>query len=91
MARDGIQVEQGKSGCEPSNIYGAMYTRNTGSSTKLWGPKHFPVDITCNGTEPGSSLFYSSCAMNRINAALSALGSGGLQPIGSRAWSEILR
>ncbi len=90
MARDGIQVEQGKSGCEPSNIYGSMYTRNSGSNIKLWGPKWFPGDITCNGTEPGSSLFYSSCAMARIEAALTDPG-GQLLAISSRAWTEVLR
>ena len=87
MSKDDIQVEQGKSGCEPANVYGGLYTRNNNSSVKLWGPKWFPSDITCNGTEAGSSLFYSSCAMKRVGEALASAG-GGLELIGARAWSE---
>ena len=87
MARGDIQVEQGKSGCEPANIYGGMYTRNDLSDVKLWGPKWYPANITCNGTEQGSSLFYSSCAMQRI-ADLSLAGSAGVVTVGG-SWTEI--
>ncbi len=87
MARNSIQVEQGKSGCEPANIWGGMYTRNDASDVKLWGPKWYPGDISCNGTEPGSSLRYSSCAMQRI-ADLSLAGSAGAAIVNG-SWTEI--
>ena len=88
MAKGDIQVEQGKSGCEPANIYGGLYTRNDLGNVKLHGPQWYPANITCNGTEPGSSLFYSSCAMKRVGEALAGGGGSALKPIGSRAWSE---
>ncbi len=90
MAKSSIQVEQGQAagGCEPANVYGGLYTRNDGSNVKLHGPEHFPGSITCNGTEAGSSLFYSSCAMQRIADAALVGASSNLELIGSRAWSE---
>ncbi len=90
MSEDDIQIEQGKWGCEPANIYGGLYTRNDASSVKLHGPRWFPTDITCNGTEAGSSLFYSSCAMQRIADNSVAAGSNGVATV-KGTWTERLR
>ncbi len=88
MARSDIQVEQGKSGCEPANVYGSMYTKNTNSNTKLWGGKW-----GCPPGTPGSSLFWSSCVMKRIEqkSAAANLLRGRLEPLMSRAFGQPLR
>jgi hypothetical protein len=88
LAKGSVEVEQGKSGWEPANIYGALMTRNLNNSTKLWGPKWWPgvqggVDVA------GSSLFYSSCVMQRIGElALSSSGAPALLAEG--AWSQAI-
>lgn len=80
MALDDVQVEQGQSGCAPANIYGGLYTRNNSSSTKLEGAKP-----NCPPGTIGSSLFYSSCAMQRIGAGGA---SGGIVPVRG-SWTEL--
>ena len=85
MSKGDIQVEQGKSGCEPANVYGSMYTRNPGGSTKLHGGQHWG----CPPTSEGSSLFWSSCVMDRIAqfSSASALVAGRMAPV-SGSWSQ---
>ncbi len=87
MAKGDIQVEQGKSGCEPANIYGGLYTRNDNSKTKLWGPKWFPE---CQGVVPGSSLFYSSCVMQRIATNTAAASAGPTRPLRQGGWWQTM-
>ncbi len=85
MAKNSIQVEQGKSGCEPANIYGGMYTRNDASSVKLWGQKG-----GCPPSTPGSSLFYSSCVMQRIADNSVASANNAVATV-KGSWTEFLR
>jgi hypothetical protein len=86
LAKGSVEVEQGKSGWEPANVYGALMTRNLYNSTKLWGPNWWPgveggVDVA------GSSLFYSSCVMQRIGE-LSLASAGPAAPLAEGAWSQ---
>ncbi len=107
MAKGDIQIEQGKSGYQPANIYGALYTRNDNSNTKLAGPMwHDSIGGVITGPVnpkvipphidvPGSSLYYSSCALQRIEQLSSMStgggGSGGVTRLSSRSFGELLR
>ncbi len=109
MAKGDIQIEQGKGGYQPANIYGALYTRNDNSSTKLAGPQWHdsiggvivkipngdPPIVDPHIDVPGSSLYYSSCALERLEELSSMStgggGSAGVKPLSSRAFGELLR
>ncbi len=105
MARGDIQVEQGKSGYEPSYIYGGLYTRNDMSDTKLAGPMWYdsiggppwidgpikPKIVTPHIDVPGSQLHFSSCAMKRVEMLSSIATNGAVERLTSRAWGQALR